>query len=79
MNFDYLKDKNKLAELYTLCNEAETFCSQFPRASASCARNALEWVVKLFYLTKKVSIQKLLHYLIWSPAQNLQPIWMNHF
>ena len=53
MNFDYLKDKNKLAELYTLCNEAETFCSQFPRASASSARNALEWVVKLFYLTKK--------------------------
>ena len=53
MNFDYLKNNNKLAELYTLCNEAETFCSQFPRASASSARNALEWLVKLFYLTKK--------------------------
>ena len=53
MNFDYLKNNNKLAELYTLCNETETFCSQFPRASASSARNALEWVVKLFYLTKK--------------------------
>ena len=53
MNFDYLKTEAKLSELYSLCNEAETFCVGFPRASASSARNALEWVVKLFYLTKK--------------------------
>ncbi len=53
MNFDYLKDNQKLIDLYNSCNEAEAFAANFPTASARSARNALEWIVKLFYLTKK--------------------------
>lgn len=53
MNFDYLKNIAKLNELYSLCNETEMFATNFPTISARSARNALEWVVKLFYLTKK--------------------------
>ena len=53
MNFDYLKGNTKLQELYTLCNETEIFVVDYPTISARSARNALEWVVKLFYLTKK--------------------------
>lgn len=53
MNFDYLESNAKLSELYTLCNETEMFAINFPTPSARSARNALEWVVKLFYLTKK--------------------------
>ncbi|WP_022932347.1 DEAD/DEAH box helicase family protein [Treponema bryantii] len=53
MNFDYLKGNTKLQELYTLCNETEIFAVNYPAVSARSARNALEWVVKLFYLTKK--------------------------
>lgn len=64
MNFDYLKGNTKLQELYTLCNETEIFVVDYPTISARSARNALEWVVKLFYLTKKVNIQKLQLYLI---------------
>lgn len=53
MNFDYLKQNEKLSELYALCNETEIFAVNYPAVSARSARNALEWVVKLFYLTKK--------------------------
>ncbi len=53
MNFDYLKGNSKLSELYNLCNETELFAVNYPAISARSARNALEWVVKLFYLTKK--------------------------
>jgi type I restriction enzyme R subunit len=53
MNFDYLKENAKLQELYTLCNETELFAVNYPTVSARSARNALEWIVKLFYLTKK--------------------------
>ena len=53
MNFDYLKSIAKLSELYTLCNETEIFAVTYPTISARSARNALEWIVKLFYLTKK--------------------------
>ena len=53
MNFDYLKGNAKLNELYSLCNETEIFAVNYPTVSARSARNALEWIVKLFYLTKK--------------------------
>ena len=53
MNFDYLKGNSKLNELYSLCNETEIFAANYPTVSARSARNALEWIVKLFYLTKK--------------------------
>lgn len=58
MNFDYLKTNAKLNELCTLCNETEIFAVHYPTASARSARNALEWVVKLFYLTKKGKYSK---------------------
>ncbi len=53
MNFDYLKDNSKLTDLYSLCNETEFFAVNYPTISARSARNALEYVVKLFYLTKR--------------------------
>ena len=53
MNFDYLKGISKLTELYSLCNETEIFAVNYPTVSARSARNALEWIIKLFYLTKK--------------------------
>lgn len=52
MNFDYLKNNNELADLYNYCNQTEVFVSQFPDASVRSARNGLEWVIKLFYITK---------------------------
>lgn len=58
MNFDYLKTNAKLNELCTLCNETEIFAVHYPTASARSARNALEWVVRLFYLTKKGKYSK---------------------
>jgi len=53
MNFDYIKTNEKLSELYTFCNEAEIFAVNYPTISARSARSALEWIVKLFYITKK--------------------------
>ena len=52
MNFDYLKNNNELADLYNYCNQTEVFVSQFPDASVRSARNGLECVIKLFYITK---------------------------
>lgn len=52
MNFDYLKTNVELSELYNYCNQAEVFEKEFPDASVRSARNALEWVIKFFYITK---------------------------
>ena len=52
MNFDYLKTNSELSDLYNYCNQTEVFVSQFPDASVRSARNGLEWVIKLFYITK---------------------------
>ncbi len=52
MNFDFLKDNKQLSELYNYCNQAETFVAAFPDASVRSARNALEWILKFYYITK---------------------------
>lgn len=52
MNFDYMKNKVELADLYNYCNQAEVFVSQFPDASVRSARNALECAIKFFYVVR---------------------------
>lgn len=52
MNFDIIKENAELKELYNYCNQAEVLVSMFPDASVRASRNALEWVIKLFYVTK---------------------------
>ena len=52
MNFDIIKENTDLKELYNYCIQAEVLVSMFPDASVRASRNALEWVIKLFYVTK---------------------------
>ena len=52
MNFDIIKENTELKELYNYCNQAEVLVSMFPDASVRASRNALEWGIKLFYITK---------------------------
>ena len=61
LNFDYLKALSEneliaLAELYRLCDLAETRQYTEPDSSAINARKALEWLTKAIYKMKNVEI-----------------------
>ncbi len=61
LNFDYLKTLSEteltaLAELYRLCDLAETRQYTEPDSSAINARKALEWLTKAIYRMKNVEI-----------------------
>lgn len=49
MNFDYLKSFPELQKLYDYCAEAEEFTVRKPGISATAARKAMEYVVKMIY------------------------------
>lgn len=49
MNFDYLKPFPDLAKLHEYCTEAEEFALSKPNISATSARKAMEFMVKLIY------------------------------
>ena len=49
MNFDYLKAFPDMKKLYGYCAEAEEFTYSKPNISASSARKAMEFVVKMMY------------------------------
>ena len=51
-NFDFLKDITNLQPLYAYCRDAENFQLVAPEKSVTGARKALEYWVKLVYLTK---------------------------
>ena len=48
-NFDYLRPFPKLAKLYEYCDEADEFAVTKPNISATAARKAMEFIVKLIY------------------------------
>lgn len=52
MNFDFLKEIDDFKKLYSYCNQAELAVFTAPSLSAVASRNALESLVKSFYLTK---------------------------
>ena len=49
MNFNYLRTFPDLKKLYTYCAEAEEFALTKPNISATAARKAMEFMVKLIY------------------------------
>lgn len=49
MNFDFLKPFPDLKKLYDYCAEAEEFALSKPNISATSARKAVEFMVKLIY------------------------------
>ena len=49
MNFDFLKPFPDLLKLYNYCVEADEFALSKPNISASSARKAMEYIVKLIY------------------------------
>ncbi len=49
MNFDFLKLLPDLKKLYDYCTEAEEFALTKPNISATSARKAVEFIVKLIY------------------------------
>ena len=49
MNFDFLKRYPDLKKLYTYCTEAEEFALSKPNISATSARKAMEFIVKMIY------------------------------
>ena len=49
MNFDFLKPFPKFNKLYTYCSEAEEFALTKPNISATSARKAMEYIVKMIY------------------------------
>lgn len=49
MNFEFLKPFPELKKLYVYCSEAEEFVFSKPSISATSARKALEFVVKMIY------------------------------
>lgn len=49
MNFDYMKQFTQLAKLYEYCEEADEFALAKPNISATAARKAVEYIVKLIY------------------------------
>ena len=49
MNFDYLKAFSDLKKLYDYCSEAEEFALRKPNISASSARKAMEFIVKMIF------------------------------
>jgi type I restriction enzyme R subunit len=52
MNFDYLKGLNDFQQLYSFCKSAESLAVDQPSLSAVQSRNALESIVKSFYVAK---------------------------
>lgn len=56
MNFNFLMNIDKLKELYSFCNDAESFVLSRPDLSASQSRKALEYLVKLVYQLRNDSI-----------------------
>lgn len=51
MNFTYLSQFPQLKKLYTYCTEAEEFVLSKPGISASSARKAMEFIVKMIYVS----------------------------
>ncbi len=49
MNFDYLKAYPDMKNLYEYCSEAEEFALYKPNISATSARKAMEYIVKMIY------------------------------
>ena len=49
MNFDFLKPFSDLRKLYEYCEEAEEFALSKPNISATSARKAMEFIVKMIY------------------------------
>lgn len=49
MNFDYIKSFPDLKKLYGYCSEAEEFVLYRPNISATSARKAMEFIVKMIY------------------------------
>ncbi len=52
MNFDFLKDIDDFKKLYSYCNQAEMAVYTTPSLSAVASRNALESLIKSFYIIK---------------------------
>ena len=52
MNFNFLKEITDFKKLYNYCHQAECTLNVSPSLSAVASRNALESLVKSFYLTK---------------------------
>lgn len=52
MNFDFLKDLDDFKKLYSYCHQAEMAVYSSPSLSAVACRNALESLVKSFYIIK---------------------------
>ncbi len=52
MNFDFLKDLQDFQKLYSYCHQAEISVGATPSLSAVSSRNALESLVKTFYVIK---------------------------
>ena len=51
MNFDYLKPFKEMNKLYEYCAEAEEFALSKPNISATSARKAMEFIVKMIYVS----------------------------
>ena len=56
MNFNFLMNIDKLKELYSFCNDAESFVLSRPDLSAGQSRKALEYLVKLVYQLRNDNI-----------------------
>lgn len=52
MNFDFLKDIDDFKKLYSYCHQAELAVCTAPSLSVVASRNALESLVKSFYIIK---------------------------
>lgn len=52
MNFDFLKDIDDFKKLYSYCHQAELAVYTAPSLSVVASRNALESLVKSFYIIK---------------------------
>lgn len=51
MNFDYIKAFPDMKKLYAYCSEAEEFVLLKPNISATSARKAMEFIVKMIYIS----------------------------
>ena len=51
MNFSFLEPIKELAPFYSYCQEAESFALSHPDISITASRKAMEYMVKLLYLS----------------------------
>ena len=51
MNFEYLKSFPDFSKLYDYCAEAEEFAVSKPNISATASRKAMEFIVKMIYIS----------------------------